>query len=114
MLYDCRCVAETNDTFYGEELDSTYQGPSRSANMASLLHKTKDALNKAKSGDPVAHISSKAGAEDFWPASLEVESKKAARMLRTFFTDGFVVPYRTLNSIPNEVSKLDAITQECL
>jgi hypothetical protein len=68
-----------------------------------MWQKTKNAFNKAASGEPVSKIRGKASAEEFWPSTLEKESKVAAAILRSFFVDGFVVPYRTLNSVPNEV-----------
>jgi len=36
--------------------------------------KTKNVFSKVTSGESVAYISSKAAAEEFWPATLEVES----------------------------------------
>ncbi|EFR00667.1 LAS seventeen-binding protein 3 [Nannizzia gypsea CBS 118893] len=40
-------------------------------------------------GRPVNRLSNKLGAEAFWPTTLDLESEKAARILRSFCTDGF-------------------------
>jgi lipid-binding SYLF domain-containing protein len=40
-------------------------------------------------GKPVNRLSNKLGAEAFWPTTLEKESDKAARILRSFCKDGF-------------------------
>ncbi|KKK14897.1 hypothetical protein P175DRAFT_0497897 [Aspergillus ochraceoroseus IBT 24754] len=42
-----------------------------------------------KLGDPVNRLSNRVGAEAFWPMSLDKESDKAARILRSFCKDGF-------------------------
>ncbi|PWY70276.1 DUF500-domain-containing protein [Aspergillus heteromorphus CBS 117.55] len=42
-----------------------------------------------KLGDPVNRLSYRVGAEAFWPMSLDKESDKAARILRSFCKDGF-------------------------
>jgi hypothetical protein len=42
-----------------------------------------------KVGRPVNKLSNKLGAEAFWPTSLDKESDKAARILRSFCIDGF-------------------------
>ena len=44
-----------------------------------------------KLGDPVNRLSHKVGAEAFWPTTLDKESEKAARILRSFCKDGFYV-----------------------
>ena len=44
-----------------------------------------------KLGDPVNKLSHKVGAEAFWPTTLDRESDKAARILRSFCKDGFYV-----------------------
>lgn len=38
---------------------------------------------------PVNHLSNKVGSEAFWPTSIDRESEKCARILRTFCKDGF-------------------------
>lgn len=42
-----------------------------------------------KLGNPVNRLSNKVGAEAFWPTTLDKESEKAARILRSFCKDGF-------------------------
>ncbi|OOF92155.1 hypothetical protein ASPCADRAFT_210565 [Aspergillus carbonarius ITEM 5010] len=42
-----------------------------------------------KLGDPVNRLSYRVGAEAFWPMTLDKESDKAARILRSFCKDGF-------------------------
>ncbi|KAK4986699.1 hypothetical protein LTR50_005144 [Elasticomyces elasticus] len=42
-----------------------------------------------KLGAPVNKLSNKLGSEAFWPTTLDVESDKAARILRSFCKDGF-------------------------
>lgn len=44
-----------------------------------------------KLGDPVNRLSNKIGSEAFWPTTLDRESDKAARILRSFCKDGFYV-----------------------
>ncbi|KAL1972006.1 hypothetical protein VTN31DRAFT_7225 [Thermomyces dupontii] len=54
----------------------------------------KKGLDKAwntidKLGAPVNRMSNRLGAEAFWPTTLDKESEKAARILRSFCKDGF-------------------------
>jgi lipid-binding SYLF domain-containing protein len=42
-----------------------------------------------KLGAPINRLSNKVGAEAFWPTTLDKESNKAARILRSFCKDGF-------------------------
>jgi hypothetical protein len=42
-----------------------------------------------KLGAPVNRLSNKLGSEAFWPTTLDKESDKAARILRSFCKDGF-------------------------
>ncbi|KAL8893542.1 MAG: hypothetical protein Q9192_005161 [Flavoplaca navasiana] len=42
-----------------------------------------------KLGPPINKISNKVGSEAFWPTTLDIESDKAARILRSFCRDGF-------------------------
>ncbi|KAL9099578.1 MAG: hypothetical protein Q9163_004946 [Psora crenata] len=44
-----------------------------------------------KLGPPVNRLSNKLGSEAFWPTTLDKESDKAARILRSFCKDGFYV-----------------------
>jgi lipid-binding SYLF domain-containing protein len=45
-----------------------------------------------KLGGPVNRLSNRLGAEAFWPMTIDKESDKAARILRSFCTDGFYAP----------------------
>ena len=73
-----------------------------------------------KLGAPVNRLSNKLGAEAFWPTTLDKESDKAARILRSFCKDGFYAeddPHdpsakeapkgkqRVLKKIPSDVIK---------
>ncbi|KAL9630704.1 MAG: hypothetical protein Q9204_004582 [Flavoplaca sp. TL-2023a] len=42
-----------------------------------------------KLGPPINKLSNKVGSEAFWPTTLDIESDKAARILRSFCRDGF-------------------------
>ncbi|KAL9598017.1 MAG: hypothetical protein Q9219_004773 [cf. Caloplaca sp. 3 TL-2023] len=44
-----------------------------------------------KLGPPINRLSNKIGSEAFWPTTLDIESDKAARILRSFCKDGFYV-----------------------
>ncbi|KAL8900091.1 MAG: hypothetical protein Q9207_005859 [Kuettlingeria erythrocarpa] len=44
-----------------------------------------------KLGPPINKLSNKIGSEAFWPTTLDIESNKAARILRSFCKDGFYV-----------------------
>ena len=62
-------------------------------------------------------ISNKLGAEAFWPTTLDKESDKAARILRSFCIDGFMADQggkhghekkeKSLDKIPPEVGLAD-------
>ncbi|CAN9384946.1 unnamed protein product [Alternaria alternata] len=71
-----------------------------------------------KLGAPVNRLSNKVGSEAFWPTTLDIESDKAARILKSFCKDGFYqeedrpittdVPkgkQRVLKKIPSKVIK---------
>jgi hypothetical protein len=64
---------------------------SQTSNKSSTWQKTKESSKKwfDKVGVPVNKATNKLGAEAFWPTSLEKESDKAARILRSFCIDGF-------------------------
>lgn len=81
-----------------------------------MWEKTKAKTNTwfLKVGEPVNKFSNKLGAEAFWPTSLDKESDKAARILRSFCIDGFMSEqgggkhgndkkHRSLDRIPPEV-----------
>lgn len=48
-----------------------------------------------KLGKPVNRLSNKLGSEAFWPTTLDKESDKAARILRSFCKDGFYAEEET-------------------
>ena len=87
-----------------------------SSSKASIWDKTK-ANSKSwfeKVGVPVNKLSNRLGAEAFWPTSLDKESDKAARILRSFCIDGFMSEqgggklgnekkHKSLDHIPPEV-----------
>jgi hypothetical protein len=68
-----------------------------------------------KLGAPVNRFSNRLGSEAFWPTTLDKESDKAARILRSFCKDGFYeeapvqvadgpkVKQKVLKKIPAEV-----------
>lgn len=58
-----------------------------------------------KLGAPVNKLSNKLGSEAFWPTTLDKESDKAARILRSFCKDGFYVEEE--NHLSNGVVKAD-------
>ena len=71
-----------------------------------------------KLGAPINKFTNKIGSEAFWPTTLDKESDKAARILRSFCKDGFYVDEssnggsegpkgkaRSVQKIPNEVIK---------
>ncbi|KAK0286349.1 hypothetical protein LTR35_004784 [Friedmanniomyces endolithicus] len=85
------------------------------SSKSSMWDKTKSASSNwfQKVGGPVNKLSNKLGAEAFWPASLENESDKAARILRSFCIDGFQAEqggkhgnekkHKSLDKIPPEI-----------
>lgn len=58
-----------------------------------------------KLGAPVNKLSNKLGSEAFWPTTLDKESDKAARILRSFCKDGFYVEEE--NHLSNGVTTAD-------
>jgi hypothetical protein len=62
-------------------------------------------IKTVKSGEPVLNLKRGVAAETLWPAALEKEADKAASILRSFFVDGFIVPYRTLGTCPQQVRR---------
>ena len=78
----------------------------KASTWAKAKSKTKGAFNKARSGEPVNKFrSGTVPAETYWPKALDKEADKAACMLRSFFIDGYIVPYKTENRVPNDVSR---------
>jgi hypothetical protein len=62
----------------------------------------KSAFDKAytqfdKLGAPVNRLSNKLGAEAFWPTTLDKESDKAARILRSFCSTFCAIELRRIN-----------------
>lgn len=69
-----------------------------------------------KLGPPVNRLSNKLGSEAFWPTTLDKESDKAARILKSFCKDGFYqeeerptaegpkAKQKVLKKIPTQVS----------
>ncbi|KAL4909404.1 hypothetical protein BDW74DRAFT_165872 [Aspergillus multicolor] len=65
-----------------------------------------------KLGDPVNRLSNRVGAEAFWPMTIDKESDKAARILRSFCKDGFYADAEADrqsadNHINKETGKID-------
>ncbi|KAL1968944.1 hypothetical protein VTN77DRAFT_778 [Rasamsonia byssochlamydoides] len=66
-----------------------------------------------KLGAPVNRLSNRVGAEAFWPMTLDKESDKAARILRSFCKDGFYdqidaeVAAAKDNDVPDGKKKID-------
>ncbi|OAX79142.1 hypothetical protein ACJ72_06541 [Emergomyces africanus] len=57
-----------------------------------------------KLGPPVNRLSNKLGAEAFWPTTLDKESEKAARILRSFCKDGFYTQTEKANEEANDAN----------
>jgi lipid-binding SYLF domain-containing protein len=64
-----------------------YSGTAYSKALKPGFDKAWKALDKL--GAPINRLSNKVGAEAFWPTTLDKESDKAARILRSFCKDGF-------------------------
>lgn len=64
-----------------------------------------------KMGVVANQTSNKLGAESFWPAPLDKESDKAAKILRSFCLDGFQPDkdHKSLSHIPAEVCSLPCV-----
>lgn len=79
----------------------------QTSSKASTWEKAKESGKKwfEKAGGPVNKVSNKLGAEAFWPTSLDKESDKAARILRSFCIDGFRPgeDHKSLDHIPAQV-----------
>lgn len=68
-----------------------------------MKSKVASLFKTVSSGEPVLNLNRSVAAEELWPAGLQKESDKAASILRSFFVDGLIVPYRTLGRCPQEV-----------
>ena len=62
--------------------------------MSRFTTRAKELFSAAKAGDPIPRLDRCVDAESLWPTTLEIEADKAASILRSFFCDGFIVPYR--------------------
>lgn len=60
-----------------------------------------------KLGAPVNRLSNRVGAEAFWPMTLDKESDKAARILRSFCKDGFYTTEESEQSGTDSNGKID-------
>ena len=69
----------------------TSPASSKSSTWEKTKHNSKKWFDKV--GVPVNKAANKLGAEAFWPTSLDKESDKAARILRSFCIDGFVAEH---------------------
>src|ERR1700760_3609312 len=69
------------------ERTKRYSGTAYGKALKPGFDKAWKALDKL--GAPINRLSNKVGAEAFWPTSLDKESDKAARILRSFCKDGF-------------------------
>lgn len=68
-----------------------------------------DALDKL--GAPVNRLSNKLGSEAFWPMTLDKESEKVARILRSFCKDGVYVEESTQSTPPPSSGQYATKTQ---
>jgi hypothetical protein len=82
--------------------------PQKSPQRSSFLNKTKHggkaAFDKGwgwfeKLGAPVNKLTNKIGSEAFWPTTLDHESDKSARILKSFCSKSFSFPL-----LPRQVS----------
>ena len=69
------------------ERTKKYSGTAYSKALKPGFDKAWTALDKL--GAPVNRLTNKLGSEAFWPTTLDKESDKAARILRSFCKDGF-------------------------
>ncbi|KAH8647463.1 hypothetical protein BGZ60DRAFT_437985 [Tricladium varicosporioides] len=65
-------------------------------------------------GQPVNRWTNKIGSEAFWPTSLDVESDKAARILKSFCTDGFYADRPLAPGTPKQQKSLVKIPQSVI
>ena len=66
----------------------------------------------SKIGAPINKLSNKLGAEAFWPSSLNEESDKAARILRSFCIDGFTAEQHDAKHEHKKEKRVDHIPPE--
>lgn len=71
--------------------------------MPQIKTKALELIKTIKSGEPVLNLNRSVAADTLWLAALEKEADKAASILRSFYFDGFIVPYRTLGTCPQHV-----------
>ena len=84
-------------------VDFTHQEPPTT--MPQIIGRALELIKTIKTGEPVLNLDRSVAAENLWPAALEKETDKAASILRSFFIDGFIVPYRTLGTCPHQVRR---------
>jgi hypothetical protein len=73
--------------------------------MPQIIGRALELIKTIKTGEPVLNLDRSVATENLWPATLEKETDKAASILRSFFIDGFIVPYRTLGTCPHQVRR---------
>lgn len=73
--------------------------------MPQIKTKAVDLLKAVTSGEPILNLHRSVAAETLWPTTLQSEADKAAKILRSFFIDGFIIPYRTLGKCPQRVGR---------
>jgi hypothetical protein len=73
--------------------------------MPQIIGRALELIKTIKTGEPVLNLDRSVATENLWPATLEKETEKAASILRSFFIDGFIVPYRTLGTCPHQVRR---------
>ena len=72
--------------------------------MSRIKSRALELIRTIKSGEPILNLDRSVPAENLWPAAVEQEADKASSILRSFFLDGFIAPYRTLGRCPDHVS----------
>ncbi|WPH03537.1 SH3 domain-containing protein [Acrodontium crateriforme] len=73
--------------------------------MSRFTARAKELFSAVKTGDPIARLDRSVDAETLWPGTLEQAAEYAASILRSFFFDGFIVPYRTLGVCDQQIIK---------
>ncbi|KAK5108827.1 hypothetical protein LTR62_007801 [Meristemomyces frigidus] len=91
---------------------ASQQQPAKNTTWESM--KAKGNVFFQKVGDPVNKLSNKLGAEAFWPSSLDKESDKAARILRSFCIDGFQAEQGGKHGHEKKQKSLDHIPAEAI
>lgn len=71
--------------------------------MSHIKSRALELIRTIKTGEPVLNLDRSIAAESLWPTALEQEADKASSILRSFFLDGFIIPYRTSGRCPEHV-----------